>query len=233
MAIRLVALDADDTLWHNETLFRLTQTRFNDLLADYASPDVVGAKLIEIERRNLELYGYGAKGFTLSMIETALEVSGAALPGSVLAEILAAGRSLMRHPIETLPGVAEALEALAGKADLVLVTKGDLFHQEQKLAASGLGNLFSGVEIVSEKTPDTYRRVFARYGVDPAEAVMAGNSVRSDVLPPLEAGAHAALIPYPLVWVHEAASTPHGNPRFRELASLGELPAWIDTLNVG
>ena len=233
MAIRLVALDADDTLWHNETLFRLTQTRFNELLADHATPDIVESKLIEIERRNLELYGYGAKGFTLSMIETALEISGAALPGSVLAEILAAGRSLMRHPVETLPGVAEALQHLAGKADLVLVTKGDLFHQEQKLAASGLGSLFSGVEIVSEKTTDTYRRVFARYGVDPAEAVMAGNSVRSDILPPLEAGAYAALIPYPLVWVHEAASAPRDHPRYKELASLGELPAWIDALRAG
>ncbi len=230
MPIQLIALDADDTLWHNETLFRLTHERFNALLADYATPAAIEAHLLEIERRNLALYGYGAKGFTLSMIETALEVSGGDVPGSVLAEVLAAGRSLMRHPVETLPGVTEALERMAGLARLVLVTKGDLFHQEQKLAASGLGNCFSGVEIVSEKNVETYRRVFSRYGVAPEHAVMAGNSVRSDVLPALEAGAFAALIPYPLVWAHEAALAPQAHPRFRQLASLTELPDWVSQL---
>ena len=230
MAIRLIALDADDTLWHNETLFRLTHDRFNALLSDFASPAAVEAHLLDVERRNLDVYGYGAKGFTLSMIETALGVSGGAIPGSVLAEILAAGRSLMSHPVETLPGVSEALAQLAEKASLVLITKGDLFHQEQKLAASGLGSAFAGVEIVSEKTPDTYRRVFARHGAEPGQCLMAGNSVRSDILPVLEVGAYAALIPYPLVWAHEAALAPHDHPRFAELSSLAKLPAWIDRL---
>lgn len=231
MTIRLIALDADDTLWHNETLFRLTHDRFNDLLAAYATPSVINARMAEVERRNLDLYGYGAKGFTLSMIELALELSGGDVPGSVLAEVLAAGRSLMRHPVETLPGVPEALDRLAEQARLVLVTKGDLFHQEQKLAASGLGGVFSGVEIVSEKDPDTYRRIFARYEVPPEDALMAGNSVRSDILPPLEAGAFAALIPYPLVWEHEAALAPNDHPRFRQLASLADLPAWIGEIS--
>lgn len=227
MPIRLIALDADDTLWHTETLFRLTHDRFNGLLAAYATPAVVEARLLDVERRNLGLYGYGAKGFTLSMIETAQEVSGGNLAGSVLAEILAAGRSLMRHPVEPLPGVAEALPRLAALGQLVLITKGDLFHQEQKLAASGLGTSFSGVEIVSEKDSDTYRRIFERYGVAPDQIVMAGNSVRSDILPPLEIGAHAALIPYALVWAHEDAPAPRDHPRFRQLGSLADLTDWV------
>lgn len=224
----LIALDADDTLWHNESLFRMTHQRFNELLAPWADAAQVEHHLAAVERRNLGTYGYGAKGFTLSMMETAIELSGAAASATVLAEIMAAGRELMTHPIEPLPGVRAALEALAERAPLLLVTKGDLFHQESKLAASGLGALFSGVEIVSEKTADTYRRAFRRHGAAPEAAVMAGNSVRSDILPALEAGSHAALIPYPLVWAHEAAEVPHGHPRFVQLETLGELVPWLD-----
>jgi putative hydrolase of the HAD superfamily len=144
--------------------------------------------------------------------------------------ILALGREMLAHPIEPLPGVVDALPALAARAPLVLVTKGDLHHQEAKLAASGFGAWFTGVEIVSDKQPDTYSRIFERYGADPADAVMAGNSVRSDILPALEAGAWAALIPFELVWSHEAADAPEGHPRYRELASIAELPKWIDSL---
>ena len=218
MPIEFVCLDADDTLWHNETFFRGTQERFAALLAPFAEPDAIGRRLFAVEARNLAVYGYGVKGFTLSMLETALEIGGPDMPAAVLADILAAGREMMRHPVEPLPGVRPALEALAASHPLVLVTKGDLFHQEAKLAASGLGDLFSGVEIVSAKTAETYARVFARHGTPPERAVMAGNSVRSDVLPVLEAGAFAALVPYPLVWEHEAAGAPHDHPRFRELA---------------
>ncbi|MCJ8158110.1 HAD family hydrolase [Sphingomonas sp. LaA6.9] len=227
MPISIIGLDADDTLWHNETIFRMTHARFNELLGDFAEPHAIEAELAAIERRNLVTYGYGAKGFTLSMIETALEVSDRRVSAEVLAEILSAGREMMHHPIEPLPGVEDALETLAGRAKLVLITKGDLFHQEQKLAASGLGSFFSGVEIVSEKTADVYARIFAHHGAA-EQAVMAGNSVRSDVLPALEAGSWAALIPYPLVWAHEAADAPADHPRFAELSALGELADWID-----
>ncbi|WP_376087186.1 HAD family hydrolase [Roseomonas sp. CCTCC AB2023176] len=227
MPITFLGLDADDTLWHNETYFRMTEGRFRNLLAPYASAEAVAAGLAAAEARNLALYGYGAKGFTLSMLETTLDVVGDSLPATVLRDILAAGRDMLRHPVETLPGVRDAVEALAGTVRLVLITKGDLFHQESKLAASGLGSLFDAVEIVGDKRPDTYRRIFARHGVTPAAAMMAGNSVRSDVLPVLDAGGWAALIPYPLVWAHEAADAPQGHPRFRELASLADLPGWI------
>jgi len=224
---QIIGLDADDTLWHNETLFRLTHDRFNTLLAPWADPAKVEDALAAIERRNLGTYGYGAKGFTLSMLETALELSDAKVPARVLAEILSAGRELMRHPVEPLPGAPEALERLAAIAPLVLITKGDMFHQESKLAASGLGAFFSGVEIVSEKTADTYRRAFARHGVAPQGALMAGNSVRSDILPALDAGCAAVLIPYPLVWAHEAAQAPADHPRYRQCDSLAEMADWL------
>jgi len=230
MPIRLICLDADDTLWHNESFFRATFGRFAALLAGFAPADDLQRLVDEIEHRNLVAYGYGAKGFILSMLETATEVAGDALPPAAVRDILALGREMLAHPIEPLPGVNEALPALSRRAPLVLVTKGDLHHQEAKLAASGFGAWFTGVEIVSDKRPETYARIFARYGAAPAEAAMAGNSVRSDILPALEAGAWAALIPFELVWSHEAAAAPVGHPRYRELASIAELAGWIDTI---
>ena len=227
MSITTVGLDADDTLWHNESLFRLTQQRFCDLLAEVADPDTLQARLAEVEGRNLRLYGYGVKGFTLSMIETAMELTGGEAPAHVIREILAAGREMLSEPVEPLSGVDEALSRLSERYRLVLITKGDLLHQEQKLAASGLGDLFAAVEIVSEKDASTYERVFSRHGAGPAKAVMCGNSVRSDILPALEAGAFAAYVPYPLTWAHEVAEVPTGHPRFKELSTLAELPDWI------
>jgi putative hydrolase of the HAD superfamily len=227
MRITTVGFDADDTLWHNETIFRLTQDRLRALMADFAAPEALNAKLAEVEARNLRLYGYGVKGFTLSMIETAMELTDHKAPGRLVAEILAAGREMLSHPVEPLPGVEEALADLADGYRLVLITKGDLLHQEQKLAASGLGELFAAVEIVSEKDASTYARVFDRYGTGAGEAVMAGNSMRSDVLPALEAGAWGAHIPYHITWHHEVAEAPAEHPRFTELASIAELPAWV------
>ncbi|MDP8994983.1 MAG: HAD family hydrolase [Pseudomonadota bacterium] len=230
MPIALICLDADDTLWHNETWFRRTFGAFAALLAPFAPAEEVQRRLDEIEHRNLAAYGYGAKGFILSMLETAGEIAGDELPPQTVRELLALGRELLAHPLEPLPGVSEALPALANRAPLVLVSKGDLHHQEAKLAASGFGAWFTGVEIVSDKRPETYARIFERYGAEPAQAVMAGNSVRSDVLPALAAGAWAALIPFELVWVHEAADAPEGHPRYRELDSLAGLAGWIDEI---
>ena len=230
MAITTVGLDADDTLWHNETIYRMTQARFRELMADHAEPEFLDARLAEVERRNLALYGYGVKGFTLSLIETAMDITGGEPPGHVIADVLAAGREMLRHPVEPLPGVEDALKALAERYDLVLITKGDLLHQEQKLAASGLGELFKGVEIVSEKDASTFARIFARHGAGAAQSAMAGNSLRSDVLPALQAGAYAAHIPYHLTWAHEMADPPTGHPRFAELASIRDLPAWVKGL---
>lgn len=230
MPIDLICLDADDTLWHNMRFFDATEQALVDMLRPFADADVARETLVACETRNLKLYGYGAKGFTLSMIETALELGGTTIPASLIRDILDAGRALLAHPVELLEGIEDTLDALARRGRLVLVTKGDLLHQESKLAASGLGERFAGVEIVSDKKPETFRRLFARYGVDPASAVMAGDSMRSDVVPALEAGAWAAFVPQPLAWSHEAAPPPVGHSRFRQLASLAELPGWIDML---
>ena len=229
MPIDLICLDADDTLWHNMRFFAEAEAAFTAMLAPFVDAGVACEVLAATEIRNLQHYGYGAKSFTLSMIETALELGGDALPAAAVRDILDAGRRLLAHPVELYDGVAETLERLAALGRLVLVTKGDLLHQELKLAASGLGERFAGVEIVSDKTPDTFRRLFAHYGVAAERAVMAGDSMRSDVLPALTAGAWAAFIPQPGGWAHEAGKTPK-HPRFRELASLAELPAWITSL---
>jgi len=228
MSIDLICLDADDTLWHNMRFFHATQDALVQMLEPFADAGITRAALEACEVRNLRLYGYGAKAFTLSMIETALELGGDDVPASVIRQIVDAGRALHAHPVELLEGIEETLEALANRAKLVLVTKGDLFHQESKLAASGLGDHFSGIEIVSDKQPATFERIFDRFGVPSANALMAGDSIRSDVYPALEAGAWAAFIPQPLAWSHEQRPPPTDHPRFRELPSLAALVNWVD-----
>ena len=227
MTITTVGIDADDTLWHNETVFRLTQARFADLLKPWADQDHLLERLAAMERKNLQFYGYGIKGFTLSMLETALELTGGDIPAAVTREVLAAGREMLSHPVEPLPGVEAALTALAARWRLVLITKGDLFDQENKLARSGLGDLFHAVEVVSEKTPACYSTIFTRHGTGAEQAVMIGNSVKSDILPPIEAGAWAAYIPYVMTWAHEVADPPENHPRYVQLASISEAPDWV------
>jgi len=225
--IKLICLDADDTLWHNMRHFEATEAALTELLAPFAAHDVARARLNEVETRNLKLYGYGAKSFTLSMIETALELRGDALTADEVRAILDAGRALLAHPVELFDGIAETIERLAAIAPLVLVTKGDLLHQESKLAASGLGDRFSGVEIVSEKDAMVFARLFAKYGVAGEEALMAGDSMRSDILPALAAGAWGVYVPHSIVWNHERAPAPLDHPRFAQLDRLGDLPGWI------
>ena len=228
MPIDLIWIDADDTLWHNMRFFHATQDALVRMLEPFADAGIAASALEACEIRNLKLYGYGAKAFTLSMIETALELGGDDVPASVIREILDAGRALHAHPVQLFEGVQETLSALAERAQLVLVTKGDLFHQEAKLAASGLGDHFSGIEIVSDKQPATFAGIFKRYAATPSGALMAGDSMRSDILPALEAGAWAAYIPQPLGWSHEQRPAPSDNPRFVELPSLAALVNWLD-----
>ena len=178
-----IGFDADDTLWQNEQFYRLTEDRFASLLADHADPTALRERLLDAQKRNLKLYGFGIKGFTLSMIETAIGITDGKVPAAVIEQILAAGRDMLGHPIETLPNVRETLERLAGSYRLVLITKGDLFDQERKLAQSGLGDFFQAVEIVSDKSRPTYERIFARHGDGAAQAMMVGNSLKSDVVP--------------------------------------------------
>jgi putative hydrolase of the HAD superfamily len=229
--ITTIAFDADDTLWHNERFFRLTEAGFKDMLADYADPDHLGERLLEAERRNLRRYGYGIKGFVLSMIETAVEVTDNDVPASKIREILDAGHQMLEHPIELLPHVRETLETVASAYRTVIVTKGDLMDQERKIAQSGLAEIFDGVEVVSEKTPETYRTVFGRHGNGAHRGVMVGNSVRSDIVPALEAGSWGVHIPHDMTWALEHAETPDRHPRFRAIEDMGGLPGLLEDID--
>ena len=229
--VTTIGFDADDTLWHNERFFRITQGRFADLLADHADPDHLSDRLLAAEKRNIGQYGYGIKGFTLSMIETAIEVTDQQVPATVIAELMKAGREMLAHPIELLPHARQAVETAAQTHRVVLITKGDLLDQERKLAQSGLGDLFDGVEIVSEKTPQVYAEIFARHGDGAERALMAGNSMRSDVVPVVELGGWGVYVPHGLVWEIEHADPPEQAPRYRSIADLGELPGLVAAID--
>ena len=230
MTLTTIGFDADDTLWQNEAFFRLTQDRFTDLLSDHAEAEHLHARLLAAERRNLGHYGFGIKGFVLSMIETAIEVTDQRVSAQVIAEIMAAGREMLAHPIELLPHARETVTALSQTHRVLLITKGDLLDQERKLAQSGLGDLFDGVEIVSDKTPTTYATIFARHGSGADQAMMVGNSLKSDVLPALAAGSWGVHVPHGLTWELERADPPLGQTRFHALPDLGGLPDLVERL---
>ena len=225
-----LAFDADDTLWHNETHYAETQEAFRALLRPFHDDAWIDARLHDTEMRNLRRYGYGIKGFTLSMIETALELTEHRLDGAGVRKVLDLGQAMLDKPVEPLPGVAEVLGALAGTYDLMLITKGDLFDQETKLAKSGLGGHFAKVEIVSEKDEPAYAALLQRHGIRPAGFTMVGNSVKSDILPVLALGARAVHIPYPLTWAHEVVAIPEDSP-FPVLDSIRDLPALLGVPN--
>ena len=223
-----LAFDADDTLWHNETHYAETQEAFRALLRPFHDDVWIDARLHDTEMRNLRRYGYGIKGFTLSMIETALELTEHRLDGAGVRQVLALGQAMLDKPVEPLPGVAEVLAEVSGTYDLMLVTKGDLFDQETKLAKSGLGGHFSKVEILSEKDEAAYAALLKRHGIRASAFTMVGNSVKSDILPVLALGGRAVHIPYHLTWAHEVVASPVGSP-FPVLDSIQELPAWLAT----
>ncbi len=231
---RVIAFDGDDTLWHNERLFSMTQNRFCALLTRHVDipTQVLHARLFETERRNLSVYGYGTKGFVLSMVETAIAVTEQRIPAEDIQTILAFGRTMIEHPIEVIEGAREVLEGLRARDhELWLVTKGDLFdHQESKIARSGLVPLFDRIEIVSEKDQVTYERLLERHGVSPDEFLMVGNSLRSDVLPVIAAGARAVHVPYEITWEHEHVEVEtEQEPAYR---TLPHLRALLDLLAV-
>ena len=218
-----IGFDADDTLWQNERFFRLTQDRFADLLRDYADPDHLMQRLLEAEKRNIQHYGFGIKGFVLSMIETALDVTENRVPAPVIRSLIDAGQDMLQHPIELLPHAAQAVRAVAATHRVLLITKGDLIDQERKLAQSGLGEMFDGVEIVSHKTRPIYQEIFTRHGEGPAQGMMIGNSMRSDVVPMVQAGGWGVHVPHGLEWEIERADPPTGAARFVTLPDLGAL----------
>lgn len=223
--LRTIGFDADDTLWHNERFFKLTQDRFEELLSDYSETSVLHERLNAAERKNIGHYGFGVKGFVLSMIETAIDVTDGKVPGHVIQQLLDAGQDMLAHPIELLPHAQSTVEALTGDYRIVLITKGDLLHQERKLAQSGLGELFDDVAIVSDKSVRTYQTVFSGYG-GPEQAMMVGNSMKSDVVPAVEAGSWGVFVPHDLEWDFEKADPPSA-PRYRAISDLGDLPELV------
>lgn len=192
------------------------------------SGDHVQNRLLTAERRNLGIYGFGVKGFVLSMIETATEVTDGAVPNDVITKLLSMGRSMLSDPVELLPGVRDAIEQVQQTAEIVFITKGNLLDQERKLAQSGLGDLFDAVEVVSNKTSNVYSRIFARH--DTAHQMMISNSLRSDVIPAIHAGAWGVHAPHDLTRVYEHDVAPVSHRHFREIATLGDLPALVTTL---
>ena len=225
----VIGLDADDTLWHNERYFAHTQAQFASLLAPFVEdPSGLTDRLDRIERANLAVYGYGIKSFTLSMVETALTVTEGRVSSSVISTLLEWGKEMLAHPVELLDGVLDTVTALADRYHLMVITKGDLIHQETKVAASPIAELMWRVEVVSEKDEITYERVLRRNGVAPDHFVMVGNSVRSDILPVIAIGGRAVHIPYEITWGHEHIDDADGFP---VLDDIRDLPALLHTLS--
>lgn len=220
-----IGFDADDTLWHHEKYFVSTKAAFVDLLSPFAERERLDRQLHDTEIANVGQYGFGVKSFTLSMIETAIEVTDAKVPASVIAEIVQLGRDMLVHPVDPYPGVRETLEALKPTHKLLVVTRGDLIDQERKLAASGLLGYFAEIEIVSDKTRQVYDRIFTRHGNGPRRAMMIGNSMRADVVPALDAGAWGIHVPSEHVWSMDLEDDPRDASRFRRLADItGVVP---------
>lgn len=225
-----IAFDADDTLWHSERLYVNAQARFRQLLAHYHSPDWIEERLYQTEMRNLKHFGYGIKAFALSMIETALELTEGRVAGSDIGMIIGWAKEMLAAEVELLEHVAETIAALAQTYPLMLITKGDLLDQEAKIARSGLAPYFRHVEIVSDKSRESYTALLQRHNLAPARFLMVGNSLRSDILPVLALGASAVHIPYQLTWAHETAEPPAGQPGYYEIAHLGLLPGLLERL---
>jgi putative hydrolase of the HAD superfamily len=231
MPVRVLGFDGDDTLWHSETRFHVTQGEFRDLIQRHAPDAAVDTRLAAMEMKNLSIYGYGVKSFTLSMLETAIELTEGRIPASDLEVILGWGKRMLSEPTELLDGVEDTLRAVSDRYDLLLITKGDLFDQESKLARSGLGDLFLGVEILSEKNVDSYRGIFRRRAIQPQDFVMVGNSLRSDVVPVVALGGHAVHIPYEVTWQHEHVPEDQLPVQgWTRIASINELAAALDGL---
>ncbi len=230
----LIAFDADDTLWHNEPLYSEAQEKLVTLLTDYADRETVNRQLFKTEMSNLKNYGYGIKSFTLSMIETAINLSQGEIQGAEIQKILASAREMITHQTQVLDHAVETIHTLAKSYRLMLLTKGDLLDQEVKLEQAGIGQYFQYVEVVSHKNKQTYAGLLARYNIDPQRFLMVGNSLKSDVLPVVELGGHGVHIPYHITWEHEQVEHhPEEHNGYYELEHIGQLPALVERLQQG
>jgi putative hydrolase of the HAD superfamily len=225
--IEWVGFDGDDTLWKSEDYYRAAEVEFESIIGQYI--DLTDARtlqhLLEVERRNLQIFGYGAKGMTLSMIESAVQLTGERISARDIHRVIEIGRSTLQHPVELIDGIAEAVQAIVARHEIVLITKGDLFHQESKIQQSGLSDLFHRIEVVSEKDTATYARVLRELDVPAERFVMIGNSLRSDIEPVLQLGGWGIYMPYHITWAHEAEhAIKEGEARMFQVESAHGLP---------
>ncbi|MDM9632462.1 HAD family hydrolase [Robiginitalea aurantiaca] len=226
--ITTIGFDADDTLWVNETYFRQAEAAFAELLEPYETKNTIDQELFKMEMRNLQLYGYGIKGFMLSMIESALQLSNGRVSQETISRILDLGKEMIAHNLELLDGVQEVLEALAPKYRLLVLTKGDLLDQERKLEKSGLIDYFHHVEVLSDKKPDNYSRLLEHLEIGVSEFLMVGNSLKSDVLPILELGARAIHVPFHTTWAHEEVRPEEHTNNHLTISSLRDLLKYLN-----
>lgn len=225
--IKVIGFDADDTLWVNETYFQETEQEFCKLLSPYIDAQTLSAALFRTEIQNMPLYGYGIKPYILSIIETAIKVTDGKISPEVLQKIISLGKEQLRKPVVLLPGVEETLSALQGKYKLIVVTKGDILDQEQKLIRSGIEHYFHHVEIMSNKTEKEYQKLLRHLDIKASQFLMIGNSVKSDILPPLTLGCHALYIPFKTTWEHEKEKIPNTYPQFKEIKNMQQVPSFL------
>lgn len=228
--IKIIAFDADDTLWVNEPLFQHTERRFCEMLEDFLPHHTISQELLKIEIQNLKDYGYGTKSFMLSMIETAINVSGKAIGVELIEKIIALGKEQLNAPVEILAGIPEVLDQLQAQYKLIVATKGDLLEQEKKLKRSGLAHYFHHVEIVSEKNEEEYRRIIQHLDIASENFLMIGNSLKSDVVPVLNIGGYGFHVPYHTTWEYEKIDIKIENPRFKRLENITETLEHIVSL---
>lgn len=227
----IIAFDADDTLWHNESRYSQAKENFTRLLSRYQDNHVASRRLDEIEVKNISLYGYGMKSFTLSMIETAIELSQGEITGKEIGEIIAIARNVLTAEVELFPSVKETIHQIAGQFDLMLITKGDASEQERKVHRSGLRQYFRAVEIVNDKTASTYQTILEKYHIEPQRFVMVGNSLRSDILPVVQLGGIAVYIPQENTWFHEQIHDENLAPhQYHRLENIAQLPSLLESL---
>jgi putative hydrolase of the HAD superfamily len=226
--IKIITFDADDTLWVNEPYFQEVEHKFCALLEDYLPAHSVSQELYAVEMKNLPLYGFGIKAFMLSMMETILKVTNHTANPELIRKAIEYGQEMLNKPIELLDGVEETLHRLKNKYKLVVATKGDLLDQERKLKKSGLEHLFHHIEIMSDKRESDYLKLLRHLDCNPADFLMIGNSLKSDVLPVLAIGGHAAHVPYHTTWVHEKIDHPIEHPCFYSIRNIAEITAYLD-----
>lgn len=231
----MVGFDADDTLWRSQDYFDAAQLEFERLIAPHLDLEAPGTRqrLYEVESRNIGVFGYGVKGMVLSMIEAAVQLTGGRIPSSDIHRVVELGKELLRHPVELLPGIRDAVQEIARDLDVVMITKGDLFHQEAKVRQSGLAEVFRRIEVVSEKDPATYARLLQEFDIPAASFVMVGNSMRSDIAPVLALGGWAIHVPYHTTWAHEDTAAAGDTARLRTVADAAALPGAVASIVAG